>query len=86
MKGVIIAPDKIVFINLIFLIFGFSIIWFGILLFFLIDRIMEEIPNSPDSNGKSGSFSGMLNVKYPRKPDIRKIIRAGNIFSSLNIK
>ena len=47
---------------------------------------MEEIPNSPDSNGKSGSFSGMLNVKYPRKPDIRKIIRAGNIFSSLNIK
>ena len=48
--------------------------------------IRAEEPKRPVSKGKSGSLTGRLKEKKPKKPASEKTTRLRIIFSSLNIK
>ena len=50
------------------------------------ERISDDKPNSPDSNGSKGCSIGRLNVSNPRNPAKRKMIRLVKICFSLKIR
>ena len=53
---------------------------------FFIETIKEERPNNPVSSGSKGSFIGKFNVKYPKNPESKKIVRGMKNCSSLKIR
>ena len=78
-------PKKAPAIGRGFIIAGFVISCFGILILFLILMISIEPPKSPVKRGRSGWLISRFKTLQPKKPVRRKTPKAVNLFVSREI-
>jgi len=79
-------PKNAPAIGLGFIVEGFVISCFGILILFLILKTNIEPPKSPVKRGRSGWLISRFKTLQPKKPVRRKTPRAVNLFVSREIK